>query len=121
MLPLQAGREASSGVGAFFYERHRPEQSLLYQIIEQHYPDFLSAMEVQDRPLPGYVQDEFEALLQCGRLEHGFLRVRCSTSGMPDHCYRAPVTTRLHPCSRTASPSDPNKAARYSPCRACRR
>jgi hypothetical protein len=47
MLPLQAGREASSGVGAFFYERHRPEQTLLYQIIEQHYPDFLSAMEVQ--------------------------------------------------------------------------
>jgi hypothetical protein len=71
MLPLQAGREASSGVGAFFYERHRPEQTLLYQIIEQHYPDFLSAMEVQDRPLPGYVQDEFEAFLQCGRLEHG--------------------------------------------------
>jgi len=34
-------------------------------------------MEVQDRPLPGYVQDEFEAFLQCGRLEHGFLRVRC--------------------------------------------
>ncbi len=77
MLPLQAGREASSGVGAFFYERHRPEQTLLYQIIEQHYPDFLSAMEVQDRPLPGYVQDEFEAFLQCGCLEHGFLRVRC--------------------------------------------
>lgn len=59
------------------YERHRPEQTLFYQIIEQHYPDFRSAMEAQDRPLPGYVQDEFEAFLQCGRLEHGFLRVRC--------------------------------------------
>ena len=77
MLPLPAGREASLDVGAFVYERHRPEQTLLYQIIEQHYPDFLSAMEAQDRPLPGYVQDEFEAFLQCGRLEHGFLRVRC--------------------------------------------
>ncbi len=59
------------------YERHRPEQSLLYQIVERHYPDFLSAMQAQDRPLPGYVQEEFEAFLRCGRLENGFLRVRC--------------------------------------------
>jgi len=59
------------------YERHQPEQTLFYQIIEQHYPDFRSAMEAQDRPLPSYVQDEFEVFLQCGRLENGFLRVRC--------------------------------------------
>ncbi|MCP4410865.1 MAG: hypothetical protein GY807_24630, partial [Gammaproteobacteria bacterium] len=50
------------------YKRHRPEKTLLYQIIEQHYPDFRSAMQAQDRPLPGYVQDEFEVFLQCGRL-----------------------------------------------------
>ncbi len=59
------------------YERHQPEKTLLYQIIKQHYPDFLSEMEAQDRPLPGYVQDEFEAFLECGRLENGFLRVCC--------------------------------------------
>ena len=30
------------------------------------------------RPLfPQYVREEFEAYLKCGRLEHGFLRVRC--------------------------------------------
>ncbi len=34
-------------------------------------------MEAQGRPLPGYVQNEFDAFLQCGRLEHGFLRLRC--------------------------------------------
>jgi hypothetical protein len=27
--------------------------------------------------LPRYVQEEFEAYLKCGRLEEGFLRVRC--------------------------------------------
>jgi len=37
MLPLPAGSEASLDVGAFVYERHQPEQTLLYQIIEQHY------------------------------------------------------------------------------------
>ena len=69
-------RTAEGGAGSG-YERHRPEQTLFYQIVEQQYPDFLSAMETQGRPLPGYVQDEFDAFLQCGRLEHGFLRLRC--------------------------------------------
>ncbi len=53
MLPLPTGREASLDVGAFVYERHRPEKTLLYQIIEQRDPDFLSAMEAQGRPLAG--------------------------------------------------------------------
>ena len=29
--------------------------------------------------LPGYVQREFEDYLKCGRLDHGFLRVRCES------------------------------------------
>jgi hypothetical protein len=29
------------------------------------------------RPLPGHVQEEFEAYLKCGRLEEGFRRARC--------------------------------------------
>lgn len=29
------------------------------------------------RPPPEYVEQEFAACLKCGRLEHGFLRVRC--------------------------------------------
>jgi len=33
----------------------------------------------QGRSLPDYVQREFEDYLKCGRLEHGFLRVRCDT------------------------------------------
>jgi Transposase zinc-binding domain len=33
----------------------------------------------QGRPLLDYVQQEFEAYLKCGRLEHGFLRVRCES------------------------------------------
>jgi len=33
----------------------------------------------QGRSLPGYVVREFEDYLKCGRLEHGFLRVRCDS------------------------------------------
>ena len=61
------------------YQRHRPERTLLYQIVEQHYPAFVTHMAQQERPLPDYVQQEFEEYLRCGRLEHGFLRVRCDT------------------------------------------
>ena len=32
-----------------------------------------------ERHLPLYVDNEFESYLKCGRLEHGFLRVRCTT------------------------------------------
>ena len=60
------------------YERHKPEQTLLYQIIEHHYPAFSSLMEQQGRPLPFHVKKEFEDYLKCGRLEHGFIRVQCT-------------------------------------------
>ncbi|MGB5707046.1 MAG: IS91 family transposase [Arenicellales bacterium] len=59
------------------YERHRPEQSLLYQTVERYYPDFLEQLAGQGKSIPRYVQREFEDYLKCGRLEHGFLRVRC--------------------------------------------
>src|SRR5690606_24305806 len=60
------------------YFRHRPEETLLYRLVEEHYPAFAAAREAADRPLPKHVRDEFESYLKCGRLEHGFLRVSCS-------------------------------------------
>jgi hypothetical protein len=59
------------------YGRHRPEQALLYQLVEQHYPAFRELRAAADRPLPDFVQQEFDAYLKYGRLEEGFLRVRC--------------------------------------------
>jgi ribosomal protein S27E len=59
------------------YALHRPEKTLLYQLVEQHYPAFRELRAMAGRPLPDYVQDEFDAYLRCGRLEEGFLRLRC--------------------------------------------
>jgi hypothetical protein len=70
-LAKEAGREKT-----LTYERHKPEQTLLYQIIDKYYPQFLSHMAQQDKDLPKYVRSEFEEYLKCGRLEYGFLRVR---------------------------------------------
>ncbi len=79
MLPLPAGREASSGVGAFFYKHHRPERTLLYQLVEQYFPAFEAHLAAQGTDLPAYVEQEFEDYLKCGHLEHGFRRVRCDS------------------------------------------
>ena len=79
MTPLLAGKDASAGAArAGEYARHRPEQTLLYQLVEQHYPAFVEHLAARERTLPAHVQREFEDYLKCGRLEHGFLRVRCA-------------------------------------------
>ena len=59
------------------HARHRPEATLLYQLVEQHYPAFRELRAEAGRPLPDYVQAEFGAYPKCGRLEEGCLRVRC--------------------------------------------
>ncbi len=79
MLRLPAGRETSLGDGAPQYQRHRPERTLLYQLVEQYYPVFETQWAAEGRILPDYVRQEFEEYLKSGRLEHGFLRVRCDT------------------------------------------
>ena len=61
------------------HERHRPEKTRLYRIIDRYYPEFRAYMAEQGRSLPYHVQKEFDEYLKCGRLEHGFLRIQCST------------------------------------------
>src|SRR3990167_4497084 len=78
-LPAQNGLLARASME---YARHQPEQTLLYQVIDEYYPKFLDHLSESDKSLPQYVQDEFESYLKCGRLEHGFLRVQC------DSCHR---------------------------------
>lgn len=94
MFPTATARTAGTGWGAYRYQRHRPEQTLLYRIVEQHYPTFTAHLAEQGTVLPGYVQREFEDYLKCGRLEHGFLRVRC------DVCHAEHLVAFSWPLSR---------------------
>ena len=59
------------------YVRHRPETSLLYQVVQEYWPEFQAELASNGKYLPAYVIKEFDEYLKCGRLEHGFLRVRC--------------------------------------------
>jgi len=43
----------------------------------EHYPRFVREIERACGYLPGFVRQEFEDYLNCGRLEHGFMRVKC--------------------------------------------
>lgn len=60
---MPPARTASNGK-RFKYQRHQPEQTLLYQLVERHYDEFLSLLAKQGTPLPSYVCKEFEAFLK---------------------------------------------------------
>jgi hypothetical protein len=67
--------------GAVAYQRHLPEATLLYRIVQEHWLDFLAEIETGGGQLPAFVRDEFAAYLRCGIPAHGFLRVRCADCG----------------------------------------
>jgi len=60
------------------YQPRRPEQTVLYQAVANHYRTFEALADTEGKRLPKHVTEEFEAFLRCGILAHGFLRVVCS-------------------------------------------
>ncbi len=52
MVQLPAGREANATEGADQYTRHHPEQALLYALVEEYYPAFVSHLAAQGMVLP---------------------------------------------------------------------
>lgn len=61
-------------------QRRQPELGLLYQIVKTHWASFKAETE-EHGGLPSFVKDEIEGYLQCGILEHGFIRARCKDCG----------------------------------------
>ena len=64
------------------YARHRPEQTTLYRLVQQHAASFIAHTEAATgSQLQRFIKDEFDAFLECGILAHGFLRLRCGECG----------------------------------------
>ena len=62
--------------------RHRPEQTTLYCLVQQHAETFFADVEAAaGASLPSFIKDEFDAFLDCGILAHGFLRRHCGDCG----------------------------------------
>ena len=74
------------------YQPRNPEGSVLYQVVAGHLETFLARRRELDRELPGFVEEEFRAFLDCGVLARGFLRVHCGACGkdrlVPFSCKR---------------------------------
>jgi ribosomal protein S27E len=67
-------------LGRFTYQRHEPEDTVLYQIVSQNLETFLRLVQEETgHPLPDFVVKEFRDYLKCGILAHGFLRVQCQS------------------------------------------
>ena len=62
------------------HQRHRPEETRAYRIVQSHLNPFLAFGDTQTggSGLPTFVTDEFDAFLACGILAHGLLRLRCA-------------------------------------------
>jgi hypothetical protein len=65
------------------YECHRPEQTTLYCLVQQHAASFIAHTNASTgAKLPRFIKEEFDTFQECGILAHGFLRLRC---GEPSH------------------------------------
>ena len=76
--PTTRAMKTDGVIDGGYYRRHKPEQTLLYQIVEQHLPAFKRHLSEAGISLPAFVHREFDNYLHCGLLEHGFLRVKCN-------------------------------------------
>ncbi len=54
---------------------------MLYQVVAGELESFLARGQERDRPVPGFVEKEFRAFLDCGILAQGFLRLHCPECG----------------------------------------
>ena len=65
--------------GPVHYERRRPEDSVLYRLVQEQLETFLAQVEAETgASLLAFIKEEFDAFLKCGILAHGFLRLRCA-------------------------------------------
>jgi hypothetical protein len=75
---------ASQGCRPVPYGRRRPEQTALYQVIQQHLETYLAVAGEDNwdgQRVPAYVEREFRRYLECGILAYGFARARCPDCG----------------------------------------
>jgi hypothetical protein len=62
------------------YERHRPEETTLYKLVQENWLTFQQQVAMDTgHSLPDFVVKEFEEYLRCGILAHGFLRAKCES------------------------------------------
>ena len=59
------------------YRPRRPEDTVLWQVLEEHLPGFMGRLEESGDTLPFFVRRELESFLGCGVASHGAALVVC--------------------------------------------
>jgi hypothetical protein len=90
----ETARTVETADGAWNYERRRPEQTLLYRLVAEHYPRFLELLADQGRSLPDYVQREFEDFSSAGFLQTERARLQLGQAPPTSHL-KAPFTRNV--------------------------
>ena len=76
---------ASQRCGPAPYCRRHPEQTVLYQVVQQHMETYLALAGEDDwdgQRVPAHVEREFRRYLACGILACGFARAHCPDCGL---------------------------------------
>ena len=61
------------------YVPRTPQETLLYEVLQNHLESFLTQASADGRTLPAFVIAELRSFLRCGVHAYGFNRLRCST------------------------------------------
>jgi len=69
-------------VSAADYAPRHPETTILYGVVQDHLETWLAHARIQERTVPGFVERELRAFLDCGILANDFLRVHCDGCGL---------------------------------------
>jgi hypothetical protein len=83
MSTVGTARNACAGSGAFLYQCHRPEKTLLHQLVSRYYPACRQKLAEEGRVLPGYVQREFDWIGRCEEAMLGVSTGFSQISGIP--------------------------------------
>lgn len=68
--------------GSKAYARRRPEEIVLYRVVQAELETFLARAQARERPVPRFVERELRGFLRCGILARGFVRVHCDECGL---------------------------------------
>ena len=97
-MPLLAPTESEAAVPmattpsvARIYTARDPSESALVTLLRDHLDAFIAAADSDDPTwrLPGFVERVLRAIIPCGDLNHGFVRLECTACRGP----------RVVPCS----------------------
>ena len=69
--------DSRGGMWMAIYERHTPENTLVYKVISRQWSGIKRDFAAFDVSIAPHVSSEFDRYLRCGILQYGFLRLKC--------------------------------------------